>query len=100
MNEINENELELLVKRILSQLIEDQFSELKKDKQEDDNSFIFLEKKTLNILLNYMLMNGENLAYGEVDNDTEVKTLEKIEQIIEDNKKEFEKTLTLLKERL
>ena len=98
MNEINEEELELLVKRILSQLIEDQFSELKEDKQDDDNSFIFLEKSTLNIWLNYVLMNKNNLPH--VDNETEVKNSEKVEQIIVDNKKEFEEILILLKGKL
>ena len=100
MNEVNENELELLVKQILSQLMEDQFNGLKGDKEEDNNSFIFLEKSTLNILLNYLLLNGKNQAYEEVDNDTEVKNLEQIEQIIVDTKEEFEEVLTLLKEKL
>lgn len=102
MNEINENDLELLVKRILSEFIEDQFNDLKEEKQEDNNSFIFLEKGTLNILLNYMLMNGKNLPHEEAEQDSgnEVKISEEIEQIIVDNKKEFEEILILLKEKL
>src|SRR5690554_4604316 len=102
MNEINENDLELLVKRILSEFIEDQFNDLKEEKQEDNNSFIFLEKDTLNILLNYMLMNGKNPPHEEAEQDSgnEVKISEEIEQIIVDNKKEFEEILILLKEKL
>lgn len=98
MNEINERELELLVKRILSRLIEDRFSELKEDKQEGDNSFIFLEKSTLNILLNYILLNSKELPSVKVDTESEVESSEKIERIIADNKIEFEEILTMLKE--
>ena len=98
MNEINERELELLVKRILSRLIENQFSELKEDKQKGDNSFIFLEKSTLNILLNYILLNSKEPPYVKVDTESEVESSEKIERIIADNKIEFEEILTMLKE--
>ena len=45
--------------------MKDQLNELKEDKQETNNSFVFLENSTLNMLILYLLMNGERRTNGE-----------------------------------
>ena len=98
MNDIDEKDQELLGKRVIHQFINNQLKDLKEDKQEDNNSFIFLEKSTLNILMSYLLMNSSHRTVEEVSGDNEVMILKEIEQAITENKKEFEEIITLLKE--
>ena len=98
MNDIDEKDQELLGKRVIHQFINNQLNELKEDKLEDNNSFIFLEKSTLNILMSYLLMNSSSKTVEEVSGDNEVILLKEIEQVIAENKKEFEEIITLLKD--
>ena len=100
MSDIDGKEQELLVKHVIRQFMKDQLNELKEDKQENNNSFVFLEKSTLNMLIIYLLMNGERRTDEEVNEDSQVKILEELEQVIADNKKDFEEIITLLKERI
>ena len=55
MSEIDEMKDE----QVIRQFMKDQLNDRKEDKQENDNSFIFLEKDTLNMLMNHLLMNAE-----------------------------------------
>ena len=57
MSEIDEKEL--VMKHVIRQFMKDQLNELAEDKQENNNSFVFLEKSTLNMVLTYLFMNGE-----------------------------------------
>ncbi len=51
MSDIDGKEQELLVKHVIRQFMKDQLNELKEDKQENNNSFVFLENSTLNMLI-------------------------------------------------
>lgn len=99
MSDLDGKEQELLVKHVIRQFMKDQLNELIKDKKENNNSFVYLENSTLNLLIISLLMNGEGRTYGKVNEDTQVKIVDELEQIIADNKMEFEAILTLLKER-
>ena len=44
---------------MIRQFMKDQLNELKEDKQENNNSFVFLEKSTLNMFILYLLRNEE-----------------------------------------
>ena len=94
------SETELVMKQMVRQFMKDQLNNLKQDNQENNNSFVFLEKSTLNMLIIYMLMNGESLPEEEVNGDSQMKILEELEQDIADNKKDFEEIMALLKERI
>lgn len=96
MNSVDDKEEEFLVKHIISRFMKDQLSERKGDQLENNNSFIYLEKSTLNMLM-ILLMNTGQKSYGGVSEDSRVKVLEEIDQVIVDSKKEFEEILTLLK---
>ena len=80
MSDLDGKEQELLVKHVIRQFMKDQLNELKEDKQENNNSFVFLENSTLNMLIIYLLMNGERRTDGEVNEDSQVKILEELEQ--------------------
>ncbi|WP_342505680.1 hypothetical protein [Sporosarcina sp. FSL K6-2383] len=81
--------------QIIRQFMKEQLNDRKKDKHDNDNSFIFLEKETLNILMNHLLVNIEQRASG----DSRVQIIEVLEQIITDNQKDFEAIITFLKEK-
>ena len=104
MSDLNGKEQELFVKQMIRQMMKDQLNELNTEKRENNNSFVFLENKTLNMVILYMLMkeecwtNGEKS--GEVRRHSEGEIVEQLEQVIADNKKEFEEMITVLKEKL
>lgn len=89
MRDIHEDE------QVIRQFMEDQLNDRKEDKQENDNSFIFLEKDTLNLLMNHLLSNAEQRDSG----DSQAEIIGALEQIIADNKKDFEEIITSLKDR-
>lgn len=92
MSDIDGKEQE--VKNLIRQIIMNQLNELKADKQKSNNSFVFVEKSTLNILVN-----SKHRTEDEVSGNFQAKMLEELEQVIEENKKDFEEILTLLKEK-
>lgn len=104
MSELDGKEQELFVKSMIRQLMNDQLNELNTENQENNNSYVFLENKTLNLVILYLLMKEERGTTGaksrEVDGHSEVKIIEQLEKVITDNKKEFEEIITLLKEKL
>ena len=104
MSELDGKEQELLVKSMIRQLMNDKLNELNTENQENDNSYVFLENRTLNMVILYLLMKEERGTNGEksaeIDRHFEGKIVEQLDQVIEDNKKEFEEMITLLKEKL
>lgn len=78
--------------------MKEHFSSIKDEFQENNNSFIFLEKSSLNLLLAYLLSNNKyetpHIANGEDDQ----KAIEKIDQLINENEKEFKEIIDLLKD--
>ena len=104
MNDIDGKEQELLIKQVIRKFMKDQLDEQKKIIKESNNSFVFLENSTLNMLITYMLMNGNSRTYGEMKGDenvfSHVKILEELDQIIGDSKQEFEEIITILKEKV
>lgn len=89
MNDLHEDE------QVIRQFMKDQLNDRKEDKQVNDNSFIFLEKDTLNMLMNHLLTNAEQRASG----DSQVRIIGILEQIITNNQKDFEEIITFLKDR-
>jgi len=100
MSEINKEERDLFMKRIFQIFMEEQFNEMKENHEESNNSFMFLEKSTLNILLMNMLIQDKSAIYEAVEKDDEMKVLEELEQLIIESKKEFEDIIIMLRNRL
>ena len=104
MSELDGKEQELFVKQMIRQMMKDQLNELNTENQENNNSYVFLENRTLNMVILYLLMKEERGTTGEksaeIDRHSEGKIVEQLDQVIAENKKEFEEIITLLKEKL
>ncbi|MEG0258684.1 MAG: hypothetical protein RR595_05175 [Lysinibacillus sp.] len=97
MSNIDEQELEKLMERIVNQFMGDQIANLKEYKKEDNNSFVFLEKGTLNLLIAYMLTGTKRYKIEAGNEEIDIAVVEDLNQIIEDSKQEFEDIIHLLK---
>lgn len=93
----DQDEKDWLMKNGIRQFMKDQLSERQEDTQDNDNSFIFLEKSTLNMFMVSMLMNGERRTSVDVLEENHEIIVEQIDQLIAANKKDFEELITLLK---
>ncbi|WP_318616264.1 hypothetical protein [Sporosarcina sp. YIM B06819] len=93
----DQDEKDWLMKHGIRQFMKDQLSGRKEDTHDHDNSFIFLEKSTLNMFLMSMLANGEHRTSEDVIEIDYKEIVEQLEQVIAANKKDFEELITLLK---
>ncbi len=97
MDITNEKELELLMKRLLHDYLNEHLAQLKESNRESNNSFVFLEKSTLNRLINYILSgttNKKQQSLGELD-ESQVRL--QLQQLMNQNKEEYEEILAMLK---
>lgn len=78
--------------------MKEHFSSIKDELRENNNSFIFLEKSSLNLLLAYLLSNNKYETSSPVNEEDEKKAVEKINQLINENEKEFREIIGLLKD--
>ncbi|MGO4886876.1 hypothetical protein ACJ2A9_03880 [Anaerobacillus sp. MEB173] len=94
-------EQELLLKQLTRHFLKEQLNQLKGDNEVKNNSFIYLESKTLNMLLVYLLM--DKITYNnpkQTNNDNNEfsdELLEELELVITNNKKDFEEIISHLK---
>lgn len=95
----------LPIEDILRHLTNEHISD--SNRQENNNSFVFLEKSSLNLLLTYLLSKPQTEppttseikdALSAKDEALESKAIEEIDQIIMNNEKEFQDIIRLLKE--
>ena len=93
MSDRDKQEKEVLMGRMISEFMKGQLADLKEYSMEDNNSFAFLEKGTLNLLIAYML-SGEKREKNE---NFDRKVIAELDQVIENNKKEFEDIISYLK---
>lgn len=97
MSELNKQQIVELIRGMMGEFMKEQLTHVKKDTNEENNSFVFFEKSTLNILLEHLL-SGEKQRSNVVFSDEFVRSvLEKLDDLMENNKKEFEDTISKLK---
>ncbi|WP_445478680.1 hypothetical protein ACULLL_21495 [Lysinibacillus irui] len=90
---MSDNQKQELGSNVINQLLKDQLSR----RNEQDNSFAFLEKSTLHQLMAY-LVSGEKKNTGQNDNpELEAKLMKQLDEILEDSKAQFEEVVDLLK---
>lgn len=97
MSQLDDEQVSLL-EQIINQYITEHFSDFKENLLENNNSFIFLEKGSLNLLLSYLLLmtkNTTNPIQKEVFEAS--KLLAQLDDLINDNKKEFEELIDLFR---
>jgi hypothetical protein len=88
----------LPIENIINQYVKEHFSDLKENLKENNNSFIFLEKSSLNLLLTSLLPMATNSTSIRNNEIAESTTIEKLDQMIAENKNEFDELLNTLRE--
>lgn len=88
----------LAIEKILDQIMRGHISNVRDNSQENNNSFIFLEKSSLNLLLAYLLSGPQKETSSLVYEELEASAIKQIDQMIHDNEKEFKAIITLLKD--
>lgn len=84
------------IEHISQQFIKEQLANLSDYSSDKNNSFAFLEKGTLNLLIAY-LISGEKPKKQEINNDEFDKQLVKqLDEVIEESKKQFEEVMSML----
>ncbi|MFJ7934580.1 hypothetical protein [Sporosarcina sp. NPDC096371] len=86
--------------QVIRQFMKNQLNDRQDDNRENDNSFIFLEKATLNRLLNHLLINSGQTTSGESSGSSQGEVIAILEKIIADSKNDFEEMITFLKEEM
>lgn len=90
------------IDNVIHQLIKKQLTNLPDYNHEENNSFAYLEKGTLNLLIAY-LMSGEKRKSEEVDHEEiyneelELKIMKQLDEMLEESKEQFEEVIDLLK---
>ncbi|MBM7573686.1 hypothetical protein [Aquibacillus albus] len=100
----NNEEQQLLVKQLIRSYMKEQTEQLNNENRENkNNSFVFLENNTLNMLLTYMFMQLDNRRDHDHREEVKSSDLEGISQSIdsmmEANRVFFEEIIDVLKER-
>lgn len=89
-----DDEQSLNIEEIIQQYLQDHLSNPK----DGDNSIMFLEKGSLNLLLAYLLfMNRQTTSPVQQETFDSSTLLAKLDDLIEENKKEFEMLLDLFR---
>ncbi|MFJ7508312.1 hypothetical protein ACIQW7_02330 [Peribacillus simplex] len=100
-------EQNLLFKQLTHKFIKEQLEDLKNNKNDKNGSFIYLESKTLNMFILYMLLNLENkkstIIGNDDDDDDETvflpeELVKDIDSVIDRNKLAIDELISLLKE--
>ncbi|MFG6149839.1 hypothetical protein [Halobacillus sp. B23F22_1] len=103
MTNHHEYDEQLLVKHLIRQFMRDQLKDLKENKKARNNSFVFLENSTLNMLIIHLLMNWNRRA-EESGTQSEIKAAgewrEELDLIIRENEEKFSEVLSLLNEKI
>ncbi|MBM7603161.1 hypothetical protein JOC75_001131 [Metabacillus crassostreae] len=102
MNSNEKQEHEFLLKELSRTFVKNQLEQLK-NKNKDNNSFIYLEGNTLNMLIVYLLMENErnNQQTSEnVQSSIPEELINALDLLMSKNKTEFEDILSILKEKL
>ena len=87
---------------VVHQLIKEQLTNLSNSSNTKNNSFAYLEKGTLNLLIAY-LMSGEKRKTGEIgheeiyNEELELKIMKQLDEMLEESKEQFEEVIDLLK---
>ena len=97
-------EHELLLKQLTRHYLKEQLNQLKGEKEGNNSSFIYLESKTLNMLLVYLLM--DKVAHSNPNptnsDDSEFFSDElfaELDLVIKKNRNDFEEIISHLKKK-
>lgn len=82
---------------VAHQLIKEQLSNLPNYMNEENNSFAYLEKGTLNLLITHLIAGEKRIADKIGDEEIETRMIKQLDEMLEESKKQFEEVISLLK---
>lgn len=87
---------------VIHQLMKEQLMNLSDYNNEQNNSFAYLEKGTLNLLIAYLLSGekrkSEEVSHEGINNEElELKIMKQLDEMLEESKEQFEEVIDLLK---
>lgn len=97
MSEIEQQKLELDLEQIVRQFMKNQLMNGSDIRKGEDNSFAFLEKNTLQLLLGSLLSGDKKVAEQKVDVQTRTNVVKELDNLLEENKVQFEDIIDYLK---
>ncbi|TKI59479.1 hypothetical protein FC756_20905 [Lysinibacillus mangiferihumi] len=97
MSELEEQKLEVGLEQIVRQYMKDRLINVSDFKQEEDNSFAFLEKSTLQLLLASLLSGDKRVPVENGNGQFELSIVKQLDEMIEEMKVQFEEVMDLLK---
>lgn len=97
MSELEEQKLEVGFEQIVRQYMKDQLINVSDFKKDEDNSFAFLEKSTLQLLLASLLSGNKGVPAENGGGQFELSIVKQLDELIEETKVQFEEIMNLLK---
>ena len=97
MSELEEQKLEVGLEQIVRKYMKDQLINDSDFKKEEDNSFAFLEKSTLQLLLASLLSGDKRVPAENGSGQIELSIAKQLDEMIEETKVQFEEVMDLLK---
>lgn len=97
MSELEEQKREVGLEQIVRQYMKDQLINVSDFKKEEDNSFAFLEKSTLQLLLASLLSGDKRVPVENGNGQIELSMAKQLDEMIEETKVQFEEIIDLLK---
>ena len=97
MGELEEQKREIGLEQIVRQYMKDQLINVSDFKKEEDNSFAFLEKSTLQLLLASLLSGDKRVPVENGNGQFELSIVKQLDEMIEEMKVQFEEVMDLLK---
>jgi hypothetical protein len=97
MSELEEQKLEAGLEQIVRHFMKDQLRNVSDFRKEGDNSFAFLEKSTLHLLLSYLLSGDKRAPEENITGQFELRLIQELDDLIADNKVQFEEIIDYLK---
>lgn len=85
------------IDNVVHQLMKEQLANLPTKNSVENNSFAYLEKGTLNLLLAYLLSGEKSKAEEIDDEELEMKLIKQLDEMLEESKEQFEEVIRLLK---
>ncbi|MFJ6209476.1 hypothetical protein [Lysinibacillus sp. NPDC092081] len=81
---------------VIHQLMKEQLTNLPSYSNEENNSFAYLEKSTLNLLITYLISGEKRKAVEIGDEELEIKLIKQLDKMLEESKEQFEEVISLL----
>lgn len=82
---------------VAHQMIKEQLANLPNYINEENNSFAYLEKGTLNLLITHLIAGEKRIADKIGDEEIETRMIKQLDEMLEESKEQFEEVISLLK---